>query len=171
MPEGQWFYARGGQQIGPVSFDTLRQMNASGQVSANDLVWREGMANWQPLGTVPEFAGVASAASPFPQSPGVYPPPSGTMAYPGYGIVPQSYNGMAVTAFVLSLLGLVCAGVILGIVSIALSVTAQNGMKRSGNFQGRGLATAALVLGIIDIISGAFIAYSWLGHLHRLGRF
>ncbi len=44
-----WFYADNGQQRGPVSeaeFDTLV---AAGSIQATTLVWREGMAKWQPL--------------------------------------------------------------------------------------------------------------------------
>ena len=52
----QWFYAQGGQQIGPCEendFDALVQSHA---VGADTLVWHEGMANWQPLGTLTGYA-------------------------------------------------------------------------------------------------------------------
>lgn len=52
-----WYYASGGQQQGPVDdaqFDALVQ---SGQIKPADLVWREGMANWQPLSTVRPASG------------------------------------------------------------------------------------------------------------------
>ncbi len=57
-----WYYASGGQQQGPVEdaqFDALIQ---SGQIKPADLVWKEGMANWQPLSTVrPGIGGTAPA--------------------------------------------------------------------------------------------------------------
>ena len=34
---------------------------------------------------------------------------------------------------------------------IVLGVVAQNGMKQSGNYRGRGMAIAAIIIGIIDI--------------------
>jgi uncharacterized RDD family membrane protein YckC len=58
-----WYYSDGRQQFGPVmqaEFDTLV---ASGRITANTLVWRAGMANWAPLGTVQQLA-PAAAASP-----------------------------------------------------------------------------------------------------------
>ena len=44
-----FFYSLNGQQQGPVSEDQLRQMVASGALSPDTLVWREDMADWQPL--------------------------------------------------------------------------------------------------------------------------
>jgi hypothetical protein len=51
-------YSLNGQQQGPVSEDQLRQMVATGAISPDTLVWREGMADWQPLASV--VAGVSS---------------------------------------------------------------------------------------------------------------
>ncbi len=45
-----WFYAHEGKQIGPVTEEEFQQLRASGVIAAGTLVWREGMANWQPLG-------------------------------------------------------------------------------------------------------------------------
>jgi uncharacterized RDD family membrane protein YckC len=55
-----WYYSDGRQQFGPVTqaeFDTLV---ASGRIAANTLVWRAGMANWAPFGTVQQPAPVAA---------------------------------------------------------------------------------------------------------------
>jgi hypothetical protein len=46
-----WFYESGGQQQGPVSESELDRLLAEGKINANSLVWREGMADWQPLRT------------------------------------------------------------------------------------------------------------------------
>jgi len=43
-----WFYAKDGQQVGPVSDAALDDLVRSGAVRSETLVWREGMANWQP---------------------------------------------------------------------------------------------------------------------------
>jgi uncharacterized RDD family membrane protein YckC len=56
-----WFYAQNNQQNGPVTIEALVNMLQQGHVQPTDLVWREGMANWQSAGTVPELsAGVAA---------------------------------------------------------------------------------------------------------------
>ena len=53
-----FYYSLNGQQQGPVSEDQLRQMVATGVLTPDTLVWREGMAEWQPLASV--VAGVSS---------------------------------------------------------------------------------------------------------------
>ena len=47
-----FYYSLNGQQQGPVSEDQLRQMVATGTLTPDTLVWREGMAEWQPLASV-----------------------------------------------------------------------------------------------------------------------
>ena len=43
-----WYYVKAGQQTGPVDEAQLDALRSSGQIEAETLVWREGMANWQP---------------------------------------------------------------------------------------------------------------------------
>ena len=74
-----WYYAdRAGQQQGPVAADWLSAALQRGELSAASLVWREGMADWQPLSSVmaelgaqspppvpgPAVAAAAAAATP-----------------------------------------------------------------------------------------------------------
>lgn len=44
----EWYYLINGQQQGPVDERILQEMIASGSLGANDLVWRDGMAQWAP---------------------------------------------------------------------------------------------------------------------------
>jgi len=44
----QWHYANGSQKQGPVSSEELAQLARQGTVTPATLVWRDGMANWQP---------------------------------------------------------------------------------------------------------------------------
>ena len=78
MAEIQWFYARGGEQMGPVSPAGLRQIAQAGAIAAGDLVWREGMAEWAPAGSVKGLfpdaakvkdAGPREASTPMPATP------------------------------------------------------------------------------------------------------
>jgi uncharacterized RDD family membrane protein YckC len=66
-----WYYVEAGQQAGPVDEAQLDELARAGKIQPETLVWREGMANWQPLrearpGGVPAMAappvGVAVAA-------------------------------------------------------------------------------------------------------------
>lgn len=41
-----WYYVTGNQRNGPVSDDQLRQLAASRRLRPDDLVWKDGMADW-----------------------------------------------------------------------------------------------------------------------------
>jgi uncharacterized RDD family membrane protein YckC len=58
-----WFYAQNNQQNGPVTIEALVNMLQQGHVQPTDLVWRDGMASWQPAGTVPELSAGIGAPS------------------------------------------------------------------------------------------------------------
>lgn len=51
----KWYFAQDGSQAGPVDQATLAAMVRSGEVGPDDLVWREGMAEWQPASSVAEL--------------------------------------------------------------------------------------------------------------------
>ena len=59
----------GGQQVGPVDPAGVQGKIASGEVTAETLVWRQGMAGWVAAGTVPELAGLFGASTPPPLPP------------------------------------------------------------------------------------------------------
>jgi Interferon-induced transmembrane protein/GYF domain 2 len=77
-----WYYSKNGMQLGPVAEEELKAKGISGELLATDLVWKEGMADWKPLGQVPEFQGSgivpqvpqygATGSVPIPQ-PAAYP--------------------------------------------------------------------------------------------------
>lgn len=65
-----WFYAdRAGQQQGPVSAEWLAAALQRGEVTAASLVWREGLADWQPLSALAVELGVQGGAPPPPRRP------------------------------------------------------------------------------------------------------
>lgn len=77
-----WYYATaGGQGHGPVPAARLRELAATGEIGPATLVWREGMAQWQPLAQVASELGLPGfGASPPPPLPpaaaaGPYAPP------------------------------------------------------------------------------------------------
>ena len=47
MPD-DWYYAQNNERRGPVSFARLKAMAADGWLGRDDLVWRQGMADWVP---------------------------------------------------------------------------------------------------------------------------
>jgi GYF domain 2 len=61
----EWYYAKDNQQLGPIPASQLKQLATSGQLSPDDLVWKEGMAEWSPAGRVKGlFDAPAAAAAP-----------------------------------------------------------------------------------------------------------
>jgi uncharacterized RDD family membrane protein YckC len=64
----KWYYAENGKQMGPVEESALDDLVRSGVVRDNTLVWREGMANWQPHQAV-RSAAVAPPPPTLPTSP------------------------------------------------------------------------------------------------------
>lgn len=69
-----WYYAKDGRQNGPVSLEELIRLRATGTITSQDLVWREGMDGWKPAGEVTEL-------DPPPASPP--PPPLGSQPSSG----------------------------------------------------------------------------------------
>jgi membrane protease subunit (stomatin/prohibitin family) len=68
----QFHVVLNGQQLGPFAVAVLQQMIPAGTLNAASLVWRPGLAGWQPAGTVPELAGLF--ASPVPVATQTPPP-------------------------------------------------------------------------------------------------
>jgi uncharacterized RDD family membrane protein YckC len=56
-----WYYANNGQQVGPVDQAAFDSAIANGVICDDTLVWREGMADWQPCGKVRGQASDATA--------------------------------------------------------------------------------------------------------------
>ena len=68
-----WKYMYNGQQCGPVDTAALLALLKNGTLTPETTVWKEGMANWVPIRTVPELSGSAIGGVP----PQAVPPFSG----------------------------------------------------------------------------------------------
>lgn len=67
IPTAVYHVAVNGQATGPFDATTLAQMVASGQLTANSLVWKNGMAQWSKAGTVDELKNLfANVMPPIP---------------------------------------------------------------------------------------------------------
>jgi type IV pilus assembly protein PilA len=91
----QWYYAEGpGRNVGPLTTEELAACFRRGQLMLDSQVWREGMAQWQPLRSVaaelgldatasatapmpPPLPGAPGHASPRPGAPAIAPAPRG----------------------------------------------------------------------------------------------
>ncbi|WP_435819592.1 SPFH domain-containing protein [Micromonospora tulbaghiae] len=62
--QAQWYVGVGGQRQGPYDLGGLAEQANAGALAADTLVWRTGMAQWQPAGQVPELAPVLASVPP-----------------------------------------------------------------------------------------------------------
>ncbi|PZS14037.1 MAG: hypothetical protein DLM57_15315 [Pseudonocardiales bacterium] len=101
------------------------------------------MTSWPPNGEQQQFP-------PPPQYSGYQPGPGNQ--YPS----PPAGNGLAVTAMVLGIVGLLVLGVILGPLAVVFGLI---GLRRAnGGASGKGMAIAGVILGIIDTVLSLTLA-------------
>ena len=184
----QWYYSKGGEQKGPVEQQELQRLLSTGEVKSSDLVWRDGLANWQAASQVPELAAVAAQPQPGFSSP---PCPAGRLS------AAAARLPTPVIATALRPAGAAAAGIwrvrrrrarampagrasrgcadgddpldhrpgllrYLRHHRLVLGMKAKKNMQASGNFEGQGMATAAIVMGWISI---AFMVIAIIGQI------
>jgi len=62
----QYQVSRGGENLGAYDLAAVRQMILSGTLSPSDLVWTQGMVEWQPVSTVLPELGTNPTTPPLP---------------------------------------------------------------------------------------------------------
>ena len=74
-PQVQMFLFIAGQQYGPYDYNTLKQLITTGQLTAQTLVWQQGMTAWTTAGEVKELQALFAPTPPsMPPIPGGMPP-------------------------------------------------------------------------------------------------
>ncbi|MDD2465535.1 MAG: TIGR00266 family protein [Desulfobulbus sp.] len=63
-----WFVALDGQSLGPFTLQQMLSAIAGGQYNEATIVWRDGFADWMPIGRVPELQMGQSVPAPPPYS-------------------------------------------------------------------------------------------------------
>lgn len=72
----EWYYALDGQQLGPISAETLKGMADQGQLQPTDLVWNESLPEWVAASRIPGlFPRQKKQPPPLPPSAQVASPP------------------------------------------------------------------------------------------------
>lgn len=66
IPTSSYYVAVNGNPTGPFNVPTLAQMATSGQFTANDLVWKNGMEEWQKAAIVDELKSLFNPIPPIP---------------------------------------------------------------------------------------------------------
>jgi uncharacterized RDD family membrane protein YckC len=139
-----WYYARNGQQQGPVTLETLQQLARTGQLDPSaDLVWNASMTDWIPAG---QAAGVFVAEAPAGAAPGGLNPyaaprsmmPEGQMAdesfrsYAGFG---WRFLAALIDSVVTAIVGFI-AGAVLGVSMAAAGETDEASLQLAGQALG-----------------------------------
>ena len=66
VPTIAYYVAINGQAMGPFDITVLSQMANNGQITADSLVWKSGMAEWAKAGTINELEGLFTVMPPIP---------------------------------------------------------------------------------------------------------
>lgn len=137
----KWFYAKDGQQTGPVEFSDIERLYGEGQLTAESMVWQEGTPNWVKLSTV------------LPSSPAIPPIASspGAPLSPVPAVATAKTNVLAIVSLVLGILGPFCC-ILLAIGAVITGHIATGQIKKNPNETGAGLAKAGFILGYIGIV-------------------
>lgn len=140
-----WFYASAGVRTGPVEWETLQEMAASGRLLRSDLVWTEGMSAWQPAAWIPELL------PPLPDGSVPPPPlPSAAGADPALRwILPVGRSGWAIAAGYFGLLSFVGCGAPFALFT---GIMALRDLKRHPHLGGRGRAIFGIVMGCLGLL-------------------
>ncbi|MET0891180.1 MAG: GYF domain-containing protein [Stenotrophomonas maltophilia] len=146
----QWFFAEGNsQQRGPLPADELIALYRSSRIALDTLVWRDGMAQWQPLETVaaeigldiPPVADAVETPEPGPAVPPALPATPAAPVTPAPPVaVPPPRKGLSGCAIV----GIVAA-VIVVLVLIVGAVLAAIALPVYQEYVARSKTSEALV--------------------------
>lgn len=164
---------RNGQQTGPFSIDQLQAMAGSGELQPTDLVWKEGMAGWEPASTLPGVFGASAAPAPAPVVGSFNPEPQSQPSQAPYvqatvlppvtpmGAAGPKPNGMALTGMILGIVSIVlvccCYGLPFNIAGIIFSIIGMNQIKANPIQGGMGMAKAGLWCSIASLILGILL--------------
>ena len=176
MTDAQWFYGRDGAQHGPITDADLHRLAQTGELRPADLVWRDGMPQWQPAQEVPGLF------PDLPLGPPPLPTPGSSLPYagpthrppppPGIGddagmrmLLPVGRSFWAIAAGYCGLLSLLCW--ILGPAAILCGVMALRDMKLHPERHGMGRVWTGFILGGIGTLILCFYGLTVMRRLLR----
>lgn len=161
-PGRQWRCVVNGQQYGPISEEELRGWVAQGRVRPTDLVWTDGMANWQPLQSVQYMFRAGPPLPPAPAQPAWQRPHRGAVVLT-----------LGILGVVISFLGIL-GGIAWYLANEDLRQMAAGRMDPSGQAMtqaGKICGIIGFVLGILGCCWGGFWLVFVLGMAGSSGRF
>jgi hypothetical protein len=156
-----WYYRRGEAQMGPVSWEALVGAARVGGLGTGDLVWTDGMAQWQHAASIPGLLPEQAPALTPPVRPAYAGP-----ARPSAGddpmmrmLLPVGRSAWAIAAGYLGLLSF------LGIfapVALVVGIVAVRDIQKHPEKHGLGRAWFGIVMGVLGSIALAVLIASAL---------
>jgi len=165
-----WYYRRGETQMGPVSWEDLVHTARAGGLGSGDLVWTEGMAQWQAAATIPGLLPVIPPRQ-APSMPPAQPAysPYAAPARPSQGddpvvrmLLPVGRSGWAIAA---GYLGLVSILGIFGPFALITGIVAVMDIRQHPEKHGLGRAWFGIIMGALGSIILFFALASMLPKL------
>ena len=169
-----WYYATNGTQKGPVPTEDLKSRIAMGEVNPTDLAWREGMADWMPVGSIAEL----KLSEPEPRTEAPAPVSAGAPQGPLSSPAPQPYTppvspagtvlappsqGMAIASMICGIISLVfcCAWIISAPLALVAIVLGHMAISKTNadpkQYTGKGLARTGLITGYLGLLGAIVI--------------
>jgi hypothetical protein len=160
-----WYYRRGEAQMGPVSWEDLVRTARAGGLGSGDLVWTDGMAQWQTAATIPGLLPQQPVAMPLAQPAYAAParPPPGDDPMMRM-LLPVGRSGWAIAAGYLGLLSL------LGIFApfaLITGILALRDIRQHPEKHGLGRAWFGITMGALFSIVLVFVIESMVPKLFR----
>jgi hypothetical protein len=133
--EMQWYYMAGNNRQGPVAQEEIHGLIASGNISRETFVWKQGMADWLPAGETELatlFSSEPSQAPPAPAQRKIYPLPN-----------PASLNKLWLLTIILNSIGL-------GLIVLGSVMTA--GANSDVAITGGGFAVVGMLVFVFAVV-------------------
>ena len=142
-----WLFDEGGKPSSPRSTPEIQSLIAAGKISADQLVWREGMSNWMPAQSfaelIPPGVVLPPPLPPVALAYAMHSPPIGSDATMRM-LLPVGRSGWAIAAGYLGLFALIP---IFAPVALIVSLVALRDLKKHPESHGKGRAIFGLVMG------------------------
>ncbi|GEM_PF-1724250 len=144
-----WYILIQGEQRGPFQAEQIRTYVKRGEAGPQDLVWKEGLAEWTPISNIPEFHAGGSPPHPPPGPPHT---PAYTTTTPA---AHQSAGtpGVAIASFILGLLSLI-GGIFTAVPAIICGHIALGRFRNLPGLQGRWMAMTGVIMGYVIMSFG-----------------
>ncbi len=173
----QWYYANNGQRSGPVSDVEFQALVRAGTVGPETLVWRQGMANWQPYREVTGAPAATPAGEPSPAAAalpeGTVPGPVATAATPTGTPAPEPllFTGVWTEYFKIWIVNVLLTVVTLGIYAAWAKVRKKRYFYANTQLFGHAFEYLAdpvrILIGNIIVVV-LFVAYGFSGAISPL---